>query len=127
MKNTLLKLQPWIEARRRFKLSHAHIQMARELGMNPRKMGSLANQQQEPWKVPLHEFIVGCYFKRFNRSAPTEVRSLEQLIEAEAMRRRAKLEQKAKKALVASKDSDTSNSESDASPVQATGFRIAPE
>jgi hypothetical protein len=117
MNNTLLKLQAWIDARRRFKLSNAHIQMARELGMNPRKMGSLANQKQEPWKVPLHDFIVGCYFKRFNRSAPTEVRSLEQLIEAEAMRRRIKLAQKAQKAIVASKDSDTSNSESDVSPV----------
>ena len=30
------KLKPWIEARTRFNLSHAQIQMARELGMNPR-------------------------------------------------------------------------------------------
>src|SRR6202022_786379 len=37
------KLKPWFEARRRFKLSHAHTQMARELGMNPRKLGSLAD------------------------------------------------------------------------------------
>lgn len=42
------KLQPWFEARQRFRLSHAHIQMARELGLNPRKFGSLANGQQEP-------------------------------------------------------------------------------
>ena len=26
------KLQPWFEARQRFRLGHAHIQMARELG-----------------------------------------------------------------------------------------------
>lgn len=70
----LLKLQPWIDVRRRLKLGHAHIQMARELGMNPKKMGSLANQKQEPWKVPLQEFIVGCYFKRFNRTEPTLTR-----------------------------------------------------
>ena len=49
------KLQPWFEARQRFRLSHAHIQMARELGLNPRKFGSLANGQQEPWKRPLSE------------------------------------------------------------------------
>ena len=42
------KLQPWFEARQRFRLSHTHIQMARELGLNPRKFGSLANDQQEP-------------------------------------------------------------------------------
>src|ERR1700738_1029010 len=45
------KLKPWFEARRRFKLSHAHTQMARELGMNPRKLGSLAGGGQEPWKL----------------------------------------------------------------------------
>jgi hypothetical protein len=27
--------------------------MARELGMNPRKLGSLADGGQEPWKLPL--------------------------------------------------------------------------
>ena len=113
----LLKLQPWIDARRRFKLSDAHIQMARELGMNPKKMGSLANQKQEPWKVPLQEFIVECYFKRFNRTEPTEVRSLEQLIETDVMRRRIKLAQKAKEAKVPAKDSDdVTNSGSNASP-----------
>ncbi len=37
------KLRPWFEARRRFRLSHAHLQMARELGMNPQKFGALAN------------------------------------------------------------------------------------
>ncbi len=37
----------WIEARKRFHLSHAQIQMARELGMNPGSFGSLANHRQE--------------------------------------------------------------------------------
>ena len=69
------KLKPWFEARRRFKLSHAHTQMARELGMNPRKLGSLADGGQEPWKLPLPEFIVECYRKSFGRSEPEHVRS----------------------------------------------------
>jgi hypothetical protein len=30
-------LQTWITARNRYRLSHAHVQMARELGMNPKK------------------------------------------------------------------------------------------
>ena len=46
------KLQAWFEVRRRFTLSHAHTQMARELGMNPRKLGSLADKGQAPWKLP---------------------------------------------------------------------------
>jgi len=41
-------LQPWIEARKRHHLSHAQVQMARELGMNPRKLGKLDNHKQEP-------------------------------------------------------------------------------
>ncbi|MDP1981015.1 MAG: hypothetical protein Q8K23_00575 [Sulfuritalea sp.] len=104
MSNILLKLQPWIDARRRFKLSHAQIQMARELGMNPKKFGSLANEKQEPWKVPLQEFIVDCYFKRFKRSEPAEVRSIEDMIEADAMRRKLKQARKASEATVESKD-----------------------
>jgi len=92
------KLQPWFEARRRFKLSHAHIQMARELGMNPKKFGSLANEKQEPWKVPLQEFIAQCYRKRFGRSEPEHVRSLEQLIEADDLRRKRKNDRKAQNA-----------------------------
>jgi len=31
------KLKPWIEARQRYHLSHAQVQMARELGMNPKR------------------------------------------------------------------------------------------
>jgi len=63
-------LQIWIEARKRFHLSHAHIQMARELGMNPKKLGGLANHQQEPWKAPLPDFIDELYEKRFGRNRP---------------------------------------------------------
>ena len=62
------KLQPWFDARQRFRLSHTHIQMARELGLNPRKFGSLANGQQEPWKRPLAEFIAHCYREHLGRA-----------------------------------------------------------
>ena len=98
MKRIPAKLQPWFEARQRFKLSHAHIQMARELGMNPKKFGSLANEKQEPWKVPLQEFIAQCYRKRFGHSEPEHVRSLEQVIEADDLRRKRKQDRKAQNA-----------------------------
>ena len=51
------ELQAWVDARKRFHLSHAHVQMARELGMNPRKLGGKANHRQEPWKIPLPQYI----------------------------------------------------------------------
>ena len=67
----------WVAARSRYRLSHAHVQMARELGMNPRKLGGIANDRQEPWKAPLPVFIEDCYEKRFGRRAPTTVVSIE--------------------------------------------------
>jgi hypothetical protein len=71
-------LQDWIEARKRFHLSHAHVQMARELGMNPKKLGKLDNHSQEPWKAPLPEFIAQVYVKRFGRERPEVVMSIEE-------------------------------------------------
>ena len=64
-------LLPWVEARKRHHLSHAHVQMARELGLNPAKLGKLDNHRQEPWEAPLPEFIEHIYFKRFGRACRT--------------------------------------------------------
>ena len=109
MKHIPPKLQPWFEARRRFKLSHARVQMARELGMNPKKFGSLANESQEQWKVPLRKFIAQCYFKRFGRSEPGHVRSLEQLIEADEIRRKRKQERKTQNAIAQTENHGVTN------------------
>lgn len=45
----------------------------------PKKFGSLATEKQQPWKLPLREFIAECYFKRFKRVLPEDVRTLEQV------------------------------------------------
>ena len=79
------KLQAWVDARKRFHLSHAHVQMARELGMNPKKLGGLANQKQEPWKFPLPQYIEELYFKRLKKERPDNVRSIKQMV-AERLR-----------------------------------------
>jgi hypothetical protein len=42
------QVQAWVEARERYHLSHARVQMARELGLSPRKLGKIANRRQEP-------------------------------------------------------------------------------
>lgn len=86
-------LQAWLEARRRHHLSHAHVQMARELGMNPRKLGALDNPHQEPWKLPLPQFIAALYEKRFGRRRPEVVQSIEERAAGQA-RRKAERRQK---------------------------------
>jgi hypothetical protein len=75
------RYQVWIEARKRYHLSDAQIQMARELGLNPREFGKYANEKQELWKKPLPEFIEKIYFKRFSKRQPDEVKSIEQLVQ----------------------------------------------
>jgi hypothetical protein len=89
------KLQAWIDARKRHHLSDAHVQMARELGMNPKKLGKLDNHKQEPWKAPLPEFIEHCYEKQFGRTRPERVTSIEARLEAEAAKKAAKRDRKA--------------------------------
>ncbi len=74
------KYQVWIDAQKRFRLSDVQIQMARELGMNPKKFGKLANHDQEPWKQPLPDFIESLYRKRFQRDRPEKVRSIQQVV-----------------------------------------------
>lgn len=78
------KYQVWINARKKYKLSHAHIQMARELGMNPKNLGKKANHKQQPWKALLPVFIEDLYFKRFGEKQPDTVKSIEQLVKKQA-------------------------------------------
>jgi hypothetical protein len=61
--------------------------MARELGMNPKKFGKLANEKQEPWKAPLPIFIENIYLKRFGRDKPADVKSIEDLFKAKGQKR----------------------------------------
>ncbi len=92
------KMQAWIDARERHHLSHAQVQMARELGMNPKKLGKLDNHDQEPWKMPLKQYIEHLYFKRFGKERPDMVLSIEEKVrrdeEKKARRREAKLQRR---------------------------------
>lgn len=83
------KLRPWIEARRKFHLSHAQVQMARELGMNPWKLGKLNNHKQERWKLPLPLFIEECYRKQFSKEQPDDLRAIETKIAGKAKKENA--------------------------------------
>ncbi len=102
------KMQAWIDARKRHRLSHAQVQMARELGMNPSKLGKLDNHDQEPWKMPLRQYIEHLYFKRFGKKRPEVVLSIEEKIRLDdakkARRREAKM--KARQAIAADENKD---------------------
>ena len=98
------KNKKWIDAKKKFRLSDTHIQMARELGMNPKKFGSLGNTKQQPWKLPLPEFIEEIYFKRFKKRAPDNVSSIEQIVQNKARR---KVENQARKETIKSSGETT--------------------
>ena len=38
------QIEKWIAAQKRHRLSDTHVQMARELGLNPDKLGKIDNQ-----------------------------------------------------------------------------------
>lgn len=78
---------------KKHKLSDKHVQMARELGLNPDKLGKIDNHKQETWKVPLPQFIEDIYIKRFKREEPVTVRSLNDIIaDDKAKKKRRKRE-----------------------------------
>lgn len=87
-------LQEWIVARKRHHLSHAHVQMARELGMSPRKLGKHDNADQEPWKLPMPAFIESLYQKRFGKDRPEVVRSIEERVRHLEQKKTARREAK---------------------------------
>ncbi len=62
--------------------------------MNPRKFGSLGNHKQEPWKLPLPDFIEELYYKRFKKDRPETVQSIEQMVKDQNRRKEARKAQK---------------------------------
>ena len=84
------RLKEWIEARKRYHLSHVHIQMARELGMHPKSLRKLHNTGQQRWKAPLPIFIENLYFKRFGKIRPDEIKTVSQVAAAQQTKKRAK-------------------------------------
>lgn len=84
-------LEKWMVAQKKHRLSDRHVQMGRELGLNPDKLGKIDNHKQETWKAPLPQFIEEIYFKRFKRKTPDTVKPLKEII---AKQEKKKKEQK---------------------------------
>ena len=62
----------WALAKTKYRLNSRQIAMAKELGMNPKKFGSLGPNKSEQWKSQLGQFIEECYSKRFKRTEPSK-------------------------------------------------------
>ena len=89
------QMQEWIDARRRRHLSHSQVQLARELGLNPAKLGKIVNHKQEPWKLPLPQFIEQLYFERFGKTTPDNVVSIEERCRVEGRKEKRECRQAA--------------------------------
>ena len=83
-------LEKWLVAQKRHRLSDRQVQMARELGLNPDKLGKIDNHRQEVWKAPLPQFIESIYFKRFKREEPETVKPLKQIMAEWRLRKSCK-------------------------------------
>ena len=68
--------------------------MARELGLNPAKFGKLDNHKQEPWKMPLPQFIEHLYEKHFGKPHPDVVFSIEDMVRRQEEKKAKKRERK---------------------------------
>lgn len=90
-----MKIEKWVVGQKKHKLSDKHVQMARELGLNPDKLGKIDNHRQETWKAPLPQFIEDIYFKRFKREEPTTVRSLKDIMADDKAKKEKKKKEKA--------------------------------
>ena len=57
--------EAWRTAKKICRLTARQVEMARALGMNPRKLPGLRPSPKERWKLPVDEFIEERYRKRF--------------------------------------------------------------
>jgi len=95
--NMAVKIEKWVVAQKKHRLSDKHVQMARELGLNPDKLGKIDNHKQETWKAPLPQFLENIYFKRFKREEPLAIRSLKEIIADDKTKKEKKKKEKAKR------------------------------
>ena len=69
-RNKKMLENPWTYVKKKYRVNARQIAMAKELGIRPKKFGSMAPNKSEPWKGPLGEFIEECYYKRFKDRGP---------------------------------------------------------
>lgn len=88
------QIEKWIVAQKKHRLSDTHVQMSRELGLNPDKLGKIDNHKQEMWKASLPKFIEEIFYKRFKEERPDVVKPLKQILKEQEIKAKAKKKDK---------------------------------
>jgi hypothetical protein len=65
--------------------------------MNPKRLGKIDNADLEPWKAPLPRFIEDLYEKRFGKTRPDVVLTMEERARSEARKKAARREEKGRR------------------------------
>ena len=89
MKEITDQLQLWVKVKRQYALTDAQVQMARELGVNPKRLSESESAVQGATQAPLGRHIEDLYLKRFKKHLPDAVMPLRQLLHDTRARERA--------------------------------------
>jgi len=87
-------LEDWRRVRRQFGLADAHVQMARELKMNPRKLLAAARSGRDSAQPSLAQRIEALYLARLHKPLPDSVSPLRQALREARARERAEAEER---------------------------------
>lgn len=68
------KQELWIEAKKRCRLSDEDIQMAKEIGLNPKSLIKNIPNKSEQWKAPVKVWIRGMYEERKEKAERKKIR-----------------------------------------------------
>lgn len=104
MKKTSVELQEWTKVKRQCGLSDAHVQMARELGMSPRRLIESESRTQGPTQIPLGQRIEGLYLKRLKKPRPDLVVPLRPALREARARERAEARERRRRKRQAERD-----------------------
>ena len=104
MKETADQLQLWVKVKRQCALTDAHVQMARELGMNPKRLIESEDTTPGVMQTPLSQRIEGLYLKRFKKSQPDFVVPLRQALHDARTRERAEAHERRRRKRQAERD-----------------------
>jgi hypothetical protein len=97
-------LEKWARVKRQCALTDAHVQMARELGMNPKRLAESASTEQGLTQSSLAQRIESLYLKRFNKPRPDIVVPLRQALHDARARERAEAHERRRRKRQAEKD-----------------------
>jgi hypothetical protein len=66
----------WAKAKQLCRLNMEDVRMAKEMGLNPRKLVKNIPSKSQPWKAPVKHWIRDLYSKMQEKAAATKARKL---------------------------------------------------